>query len=821
MSRPVLSRKAYITITIGTLLLSGAFLVLSINYANTTGVFYTARNMPIIHFTNELEALTSLLYSLPEDAYVEYRGPHACSWSQRLGKFVCEGGLEIDDVSAAVTFTKDERMLYTPRTACIYMSFGTLKAVAGKAKKALLNEVKDTAGDKARDMVTEGMQEATEELIEKKAKSRLSKLRDWIDDIKARKSDWVTNVKSRLGMVRGMEVDDIVSMNAVGRPRHEAQGAIADAIRRGDTTFDNSKFLKNHYDDADDYAKSIMDDIIADPNGAMARHTKDMIDGVPGAGRGVYATSYSHLKRAEDRLDVMENGMNHYFLTHTGDLDMDDWLNHVKAEDLRKYNSYIEYTYVGSDGVRRFKPVKWMAATPFRSMPDWASKLRYYRDLPLWAQTTATGYAAYRSCRTDDPLWELVDFLTGNQILFQVDLDSADSFYDFYAGKYGAVTIDFTTDEDEIKAVKSYGVNGEDMCFLRNQLSYFGGNYETPSLEMSDGKIVLSKNKETFDTLCGDGDSYYPIGVGEIADYVKKACKGSDQTFDVYVTPARFFSYENGMLCENHFARNEEGEEQGNFKLFCYDFADIGCSVDVQFENLTIDYTLKDGQIVEPNLLEQMLIATGYDINPSLWELRESGNTYWFKHTSHLLPSVTVDIPFFGDGLDFIFSLAGMESPLDVLSNTLNTIIPEMPLESRSLELKPGFLQSMYYKCSLKADRVGAEVKIMNNGCEPVVLMNWNDILTESYKCGDGVCDEGEDSWQCPTDCPPPLCLVEFIECSGCTEICNNEGYGNGRCFPFELEFTGDMSNLQPLSGARCNTIFNTLPLPGVCYCEV
>jgi hypothetical protein len=352
------------------------------------------------------------------------------------------------------------------------------------------------------------------------------------------------------------------------------------------------------------------------------------------------------------------------------------------------------------------------------------------------------------------------------------------------------------------------------MCFLRNQLSFFGGDYDTPALKMEDGKIILSKNKETFDTLCDDESDYYPIGVGEIADYVKKACEGINQDFYVYVTPARFFSYEDGMLCEKHFARNEEGENEGEFTLFCYDFADVGCSVDVQFTDLSIAYDMKEGSIVEMNIIDQL-------VNPSLGDLRESGNTYWFKHTSYLLPSVTIDVPILGDILDFIFGIFGADSPLDMLSEGLNTIIPEIPFDSRSLEEKPGFLQSMYYRCELHATNVVGEVRLTSDECEPVVLMNWNSIMTEDYTCGDEVCDVGEDTANCPTDCPPPLCLAQApVPCDGCTYICNNEGYGTGTCMPFGEALPGSIGTWTSPPGAKCVAIISTLPSTGTCYCD-
>jgi hypothetical protein len=759
MFGPIQSRKAYITITIGTLLLSGAFMVLSINYANTTGVFYTARNSPIIHFTTELEAITSLLYSLPEDASVEYRGPYACSWSNSKNKFVCEGGLEIDDISAAVSFTKDERQITSPRTACIYVSIGALKAVAGKAKKVFSNVVEE-AGEETVELFWELTAKESGQQARKSARKKLTEFVEWAKQKAQNAVSRIKNIRARLGSV---DYDIEFFIERFQKTPDEIREGLLKAIRRGDTTFATSPTMKRLLRDGSDeaYVDFIMDRMRKFPDEAMSRNAMGLVDNklarklygdsvgaVEDAGRKLYGNAYYHLKKGERSWYAIDGQID---LLHDGDLD--DWIAAgVTAEESTRRILMTEVV----DGTRQLKPIAGIAnVQPYILQP----KTRYYRELKLWGKTAASAYSAYRSCRSDNIIWEGLNLLMGNQILFRFDLDSADSFYDFYAGKYGAVTVDFSDGMNDITAVKSYGVNGEDLCFLRSQLSYFGGDYSTPSLTMSDGKIEISKNKEIFDTLCAEGDEYYPIGVGEIADYVKKACEGEVQNFNVYVTPARFFSHENGMLCENRTSRNYEGEMVGSFRVLCYDFADISCPVDVGFDSLNIEYDLKEGPIVQTTWLEDL-------INPEQGELlsglTESGNTYWFKHPSYLLTGAKIDVPVVGQLLEFLLGLVGQESPLVTFSNILSDILPDATFESRSEEIKPGFFQSMYYRCQLSASESSGTVDLINNGCEPVVLMNWYDILTENYKCGDGNCDDGlpigeidlgETSVNCDVDC--------------------------------------------------------------------
>jgi hypothetical protein len=469
MPIPVSSRRAYITITIGTLLLSGAFLVLSIDYANTTGVFYTERNTPIIHFTNELEALTSLLYSLPEDAHVEYRGPYACEWSERSGNFVCEGGLEVEEVSAAVSFTKDERMLYTPRTACIYMSIGAVQAILGKAKKANVLDDAGELGNLAKKELAEEFGQQAAQKGKKEAKNRLAR---WIDSIQTSKNNFAKRMKRRLGSLRGLDPDDLVLTKKFGYTKHELREKVLKGIQDGDISYTRSKFFKSHFDTPEEFADSIVDYMAKNPEAAMGRNIMDAVNGVAGARKKAYGNVYYHLKKSEEiREDLVQR--------ITDDIREELGRGWFEGDDFEDWAALYPddaalYTYV-VDGQRYIKDVPTIMtdrALFIRDIP----KIDYYRDPILWAQATASGYAAYRSCRSNDPLWELVDLLTGNQILFQVDLDSVDSFYDFYAGKYGAVTIDFTDGADDITAVKSYGTNGEDMCFLRNQLSFFGGD---------------------------------------------------------------------------------------------------------------------------------------------------------------------------------------------------------------------------------------------------------------------------------------------------------------------------------------------------------
>jgi len=129
-------RKASLILTAGSIIFSGAFLLLSLNYANNMGLFYTDSAKPALYFSNQLEAAMSGVYASPEETTIEYSGPRSCEWNNEILEYDC-GGATIKNIGASVGFTQNQITMGFPLTGCLYLDFLTgLISKALKSRKA-------------------------------------------------------------------------------------------------------------------------------------------------------------------------------------------------------------------------------------------------------------------------------------------------------------------------------------------------------------------------------------------------------------------------------------------------------------------------------------------------------------------------------------------------------------------------------------------------------------------------------------------------------------------------------------------------------------
>lgn len=125
---PKVPRKAYVPITIGSLLISAGFLLLGLYYGSVSGAFWVERTLPPLLFASELEAITSSVYSIPEEIEIEYRGTRMCRWDNLTESFACRGGAYIEEVGAVTSYTIDPTVLDVPITLCVYWDLKPLFA---------------------------------------------------------------------------------------------------------------------------------------------------------------------------------------------------------------------------------------------------------------------------------------------------------------------------------------------------------------------------------------------------------------------------------------------------------------------------------------------------------------------------------------------------------------------------------------------------------------------------------------------------------------------------------------------------------------------
>jgi hypothetical protein len=310
-----------------------------------------------------------------------------------------------------------------------------------------------------------------------------------------------------------------------------------------------------------------------------------------------------------------------------------------------------------------------------------------------------------------------------------------DHFFDFYAGKVGHVRVNFMLDGEEHDVDKLYVMNGADMCFLRKHLSYNWTkleqgykNYAPTALDMREGSVVFSKTKAMTDTLCDEEDEYFSNGVIDIANAVLDACKGGNPSQDVELTihipPSRAIFKKDGQLCEERVARDGKGGFSGTFTLFCYDFKDLPCAVDLSAvqEYLIIDYTTN---------LTTMETANTYFYKGKVWN--EGQMRFGLNWDLTTVPGVNVLATGVEDWLEANWD------PL--VSGALNLLYSfPMNMLRYFIPAKQAFPQSrldmydvtFHYDPSAPAGKTGT-VEVSTVFAGPAVYMNWEDIYTDEH----------------------------------------------------------------------------------------
>jgi hypothetical protein len=164
-----MKRKASLILTAGSIIFSGAFLLLSLNYANNVGLFYTKSSMPAMYFANQMEAVVSGVYASPEESTITYSGPRSCRWDSNNLEYVCNGGATISNVGATIGFTQNQIAVGFPFTACVYVDFLGMAWNKYKSNKKVVKEAAEKAGNTGLEETGEDFLQDAEKLVEENA----------------------------------------------------------------------------------------------------------------------------------------------------------------------------------------------------------------------------------------------------------------------------------------------------------------------------------------------------------------------------------------------------------------------------------------------------------------------------------------------------------------------------------------------------------------------------------------------------------------------------------------------------------------------------
>ena len=179
-------------------------MLLSLNYANTVGLFQIKSSLPAQFFATQVEALVDGIYAAPEEMTIRYSGPNTCYWDGNLSEWRCQGDIRIKSVGASASFTHNSVTLGFPATGCIYIDL--LPVVWRKAKgeeliqpKASKNVRKSmTLENSPREVavVLEGLDEAEEEALEEGLRNVFKKLKAG-DELTDEEIELLNNLRRR------------------------------------------------------------------------------------------------------------------------------------------------------------------------------------------------------------------------------------------------------------------------------------------------------------------------------------------------------------------------------------------------------------------------------------------------------------------------------------------------------------------------------------------------------------------------------------------------------------------------------------------------
>lgn len=153
----MLNKKTQIVIGIAVLILSVAFLLVGVYFANLQGVIFQNGSNSLQLFANNMGAIVNSLYSAPSHMSISLSGNSSvCTWQPSIGAYTCNGGSKIYNLSYATGPTLDSGKTMFSVALCILV--GT-----GPPGDRTAEEATTAAADTADEAVSATEQAASEE----------------------------------------------------------------------------------------------------------------------------------------------------------------------------------------------------------------------------------------------------------------------------------------------------------------------------------------------------------------------------------------------------------------------------------------------------------------------------------------------------------------------------------------------------------------------------------------------------------------------------------------------------------------------------------
>ena len=202
----MLTKKAQIVIGIGVIILSAAFLLVGVYFANLQGLFFQNGARSLQLFADNIGFSINSLYSAPSSMSITLAGNNSlCTWNPSIAAYTCAGGSKVYNVSYANGPTLDSGKNVFSVALCFMIGYGfggvggsedAAKEGTDEATQLTARETSnelETIGEKSAETSENAVEEETSQVAQESGQGSKSSLLTRIK--KAIKNRIVTDIK--------------------------------------------------------------------------------------------------------------------------------------------------------------------------------------------------------------------------------------------------------------------------------------------------------------------------------------------------------------------------------------------------------------------------------------------------------------------------------------------------------------------------------------------------------------------------------------------------------------------------------------------------
>ncbi len=195
----MLTHRAQIVIGIGVIILSAAFLLVGVYFANMQGLFFQNGARSLQLFADNIGASINSLYSAPSSMTITLAGNNSlCTWDPSIAAYTCAGGSKVYNISYANGPTLDSGKNVFSVALCLMVGYG-FGGVGGSANSAKEGEdVGQAVQEATRDALTDSIRESAPEMTDQEIEDAAADVGKGSDEGPGLLSRLKTSIKNRL-----------------------------------------------------------------------------------------------------------------------------------------------------------------------------------------------------------------------------------------------------------------------------------------------------------------------------------------------------------------------------------------------------------------------------------------------------------------------------------------------------------------------------------------------------------------------------------------------------------------------------------------------